>query len=127
MTPEQALEELGRRKHDQEVLSLNDEACRLMSAGDYENARAKLGKAIQLNPGYPIAHVNLAASYMEQGRWSEAIPCLERAIAIDPTVEGGAGALAQCRAKAISSKPTAPSSQRTKAAPASRKWWQFWK
>lgn len=96
MTPEQALQVIESRKHDKEVLSLNDEAYRLMVAGDYETGRIMLKKAIELNPRYPTARLNLGASYYMQGLWTEAISWLESAIEMVPDAKG-AEALKECR------------------------------
>ncbi len=100
MSANDALAHLSRRKHDGEVVRLNDEACELMNAGKYDEARSKLKQALDLNPEYPTGWVNMGASYMEQERWAEAIPHLERAITLHPEVEGAAPALEQCREKA---------------------------
>jgi tetratricopeptide (TPR) repeat protein len=142
MSPEQALEMLESRKHDDEVLALNEEACQLLMAGNFDEAREKLEKAIRLNPRYPMAKMNLGASYSLQGRWREAIPWLEEALDMDPNLEGATEALEQCRQNVQTSLEeivdtsedksgqniTAPIETSSKIdLRESKKWWQFWK
>lgn len=52
--------------------------------GNAEESIACLEKALDIDPDYMEAHVNLAAALMRSGKIDKAVPHLERAIELDP-------------------------------------------
>ncbi len=58
-------------------------ACFLATHGS-EMAVAEYREAIQLDPGYPDAHLNLGLTYADQGKIEEALEELQVAVDLDP-------------------------------------------
>ena len=56
----------------------------LLAAGDLHAARDAFAEAVRLNPGSAANHVNLAYALQQTGAEAEALPHLQRAVAIDP-------------------------------------------
>lgn len=54
----------------------------------YAEAAAHFRKATELDPGFPSAHVNLGAMLIKLGRPEEALPVLQRSLALRPTASG---------------------------------------
>lgn len=52
--------------------------------GDIENSLAHLQKAVEIDPEFTEAYVNLGARYMELKRFDDAQATLEKAVSIDP-------------------------------------------
>ena len=65
----------------QEYLQLGMQA---LGAGDFETAEVRFRRAVELQPGNPAAHADLAVALMYQERWEEAREHLERAKEIEP-------------------------------------------
>jgi len=73
------------RNHLAEATVGND----LMEAGQYEEAREHLVRALQINPGYQVTYTLLGNLYTKLGRFEEAEPMFKQAIEISPNyVEG---------------------------------------
>jgi tetratricopeptide (TPR) repeat protein len=74
--------------------------------GHYVQAEEDLRKAIAINPLNATAHANMGDIFRRQGRYAQAIPWFERALELDPGIEGAAVALAHVRGE-ISTKARA--------------------
>lgn len=74
-----------------------DEGAALYMAGDQQGAIRKLHEALGVNPRSAMANFNMGYILLQQGKPADAVPWLEKALAIDPNIEGGPGALAEAR------------------------------
>lgn len=66
----------------------------LRAQGRGEEAALELEKALRLHPGYTEAWMRLAMTYGESGQTARALPCLDKALALDarnPVLRFGAG------------------------------------
>jgi tetratricopeptide (TPR) repeat protein len=75
-----------------------DRSAQLFQAGRYPEAIAELQAAIKVNPMNAVAHGNMGCVLLKQGKTSEAIPWLEKALQLDPNIEGVPAELAQAKA-----------------------------
>ncbi len=91
-----------------------DRSAQLFLQDRLEEAIAELQAALQVAPLNPTAHGNMGAVLMKQGKPEEAIPWFEKALELNPGIEGGAAALAQART-AAGAKPAATESSPTEA------------
>ena len=78
----------------------NDSGGRLMMQGHYAEGEKEFRQAIEANPLNATAHSNLGVALYKQGRLEEAIPWLEKALSINPRLDGVPLALAQYKAEA---------------------------
>lgn len=83
-----------------EARALVDESMVFMQQGRFADAERVLKRAQELNPYNACAFGNMGGVQFLQNRFSQAIPWLEKALALDPTLEGIAGHLATARQKA---------------------------
>ncbi len=60
-----------------------ERACKAKDKGRPEESVAHLEKALEIDPDYMEAHVNLAAALLRKGQVGDAVPHLERAIELD--------------------------------------------
>jgi ankyrin repeat protein len=97
MSGDEALTFLGGLKTQAEARDLVNEGFRLFQGGDLSGAEVKLKEAIALNPNNAVAHVNIGAIYFQRRLFKDAIPWLEKALALDPNVEGAGDCLKDCR------------------------------
>lgn len=67
-----------------EAIKRNNFGAELSKQGRLEEAVVELQSAIQADPGYATAHLNLAYAYDRLGRADEAIAAYQKAIALDP-------------------------------------------
>lgn len=88
-----------------------DRSAQLYLQNRFDDAITELQAALKIAPLNPNAHGNMGAILMKQGKPEEAIPYIEKALELNPAIEGGAAALAQAEA-AVRPKPaaTAPAS-----------------
>jgi adenylate cyclase len=63
----------------------SDVADPLYHQGNYEAAKEQCGKALELDPGFVVAHIRLGIIDFEAGKFTEAIAELEKARAMDPS------------------------------------------
>ncbi|HXG01995.1 MAG TPA: tetratricopeptide repeat protein, partial [Candidatus Binatia bacterium] len=56
-----------------------------LQLGRLEEARLRFEKAVELDPNFAEAHMNLGVALAEAGRWEEAVPAYRRALAL-PTL-----------------------------------------
>lgn len=82
------LELLKSRKSQEEARDSVDEGARLLQQGDLQGARDAFEKALKINPNNPVAHSNLGALLCKMGSPGEGIPHLEKALDLDPRIEG---------------------------------------
>jgi len=75
-----------------------DRAAQLYAQGRFEDAIAELQIALRIDPVNPVAHGNMGAVLLGQGKPKEAIPWLEKALELHPTLEGVPAALARAKA-----------------------------
>jgi len=91
-------------KNKAEARDLVNEGFRLLQAGDLSGAEGKFKEAIAKNPSNAVAHGNIGCVYFRRGQHRNAIPWFEKALAIDPHVEGIPDLLKQCRDSSQPSK-----------------------
>lgn len=103
----------SREVHEvREVLAQRARIARM--GGDHAQQLAVLQQLIDLEPGNAYAHANLALALMSQGRESEALPHLQRA------VELGRGSLTEAQLRSAGRRPDqSPALRRGAAAAAS--------
>lgn len=95
--PEELQEILNRQA---EARAIVDQSVGLMQAGKYKEAEVILTRAQKINPYNANAFGNLGGVYFLQGQYAEAVPWLEKALALDPTLENIPERLADARQKA---------------------------
>lgn len=78
---------------------LVDQSMVLMQQSRFQEAEDVLRRAQGINPYNACAFGNLGGVYFTQERFAESIPWLEKALTIDPVLEGIPQALAQARQK----------------------------
>ncbi|QDS97822.1 tetratricopeptide repeat protein [Adhaeretor mobilis] len=66
------------------LTQLYDEADSLKMAGDLDGAVGKLNEALELDPGYTLAHSALAVILQRQGKHDEAITHAEKVTELAP-------------------------------------------
>jgi len=97
------------REKQTEAARRVDLSVSLNEKGKYSEAERELKEAIKLNPFNATAHGNLGAIFLKQGKPKEAILWLEKALNLNPKLEGVTEALAQARTeiklKTIESTP----------------------
>ena len=86
-------------------------------AKQYDNATAELQQAIDINPFNANAYSNIGCILIEQGDIHKAVPWLEKALEINPYLEGVSEMLQQIKTLA-----TIPEMRCVQ-----ERWWQFWK
>ena len=67
------------------AILLNQEGILYLKTGNTASASSSFQKAMETDPGNTAAYNNLAALYLSQKQWQQAIGLLEKAKAIDPT------------------------------------------
>lgn len=89
-----------------EILLLQQKAAQFVTYGDelikqgrYAEAERNLKKAIELNPFNETAYANMGGVFFFQKQYGKAIPWFEKALNINPRIEGVPEALAQARAE----------------------------
>ncbi len=116
LSAQDALSALDAMQSQAEAAQHVDRSVQLILQGRYAEAESELKNAIKINPMNATAHGNMGSVFLRQGRPEEAIPWLEKALELNPRLEGVPEALAQARA-AVKPKPPA----------SGKKWWEFWK
>lgn len=76
---------------------LVDQSVKLIMESKYKKAEKVLKKAIEINPYNATAHGNMGGIFLRQGRPKEAIPWLEKALELNPNIEGVPEALQQAK------------------------------
>lgn len=111
-SPEEALKVLDSLKGQAAARDVVDEGSRLFQQGDLKGARAAFEKAIRQNPNNAVAHSNLGVLLCKMSQPADGIPHLEKALDLDPRIEGTADFLAAAKrdARTAENKP----------------WWKFW-
>src|SRR5687768_12128949 len=66
----------------------NQQAIRLIGENNFADAISRLEKAIQLDPAYADAHMNIGTAYFLLGQPQTALVHLQRGIELDPVHEG---------------------------------------
>jgi tetratricopeptide (TPR) repeat protein/DNA-directed RNA polymerase subunit RPC12/RpoP len=100
-----------------EARALVDQSMPLMQQGRFAEAETILRRAQEINPYNACAFGNMGGVFFLQEKFAEAIPWLEKALSLDPTLEGIPGHLATAK----------QNTRHTKVAGSDKKWWQFWK
>ena len=95
-----ALSRVDAMQKQIEAREHNDRGGQLMMQGRYAAAAKEFRRAIEANPLNATAHSNLGLALYKQRRLKEAISWLEKALAIDPRLEGVPEALVQYKAEA---------------------------
>ncbi len=73
-----------QHKVPKQARKLFEKAAKATKKGDNDEAIRCLKEALEIDPEYMEAHVNLAARLMHKNQVDEAVPHLERAIELDP-------------------------------------------
>ena len=68
----------------EEAIKRNNFGAELLKQGRLEEAIAEFQRAVELDPAYAAAHLNLAYAYERSGRVEEAIAGYRKALALDP-------------------------------------------
>ena len=68
--------------------------------GDPKGAIKKLREALAINPKSAMANFNMGYILLEQGKAKDALPWLEKALEINPAIEGGPVSLARAKEEA---------------------------
>lgn len=76
---------------------LVNEGLHLFREGKYAEAEAKYKQAIETFPENEVAHGNMGHVLLKQGKIEEAIPWLEKALQLDPHLDGVPETLKQAR------------------------------
>jgi tetratricopeptide (TPR) repeat protein len=129
MSGDEALRFLDGYEKGLGARDLVNEGAQLFMAGDYAGAEAKFKEAIAQNPGNAVAHGNIGNIHFKQRQYEKAVPWLEKALALDPTLNGAPECLRECRAQMSrvgAASPKAPSPVAQKPKTSGRKWWKFW-
>ena len=129
-TAEDALSLLDTMKGQYKGKEHVDRSAQLYAQGRFGEAMSELQADLKIAPMNPTAHGNMGAVLLKQGKPKEAIQWLEKALELNPNLEGVPAALAQAKAAVTqkSGKRPAASPQGTSTLPpAVKKWWQFWK
>jgi tetratricopeptide (TPR) repeat protein len=82
-----------------------DRSAQFYAAGRFTEAIRELEAALKVDPMNATAHGNMGAVLLKQGKTGEAIQWLEKALTLNPNLEGVPAALAQARASNQSRKP----------------------
>ena len=82
-----------------EAAKLVDKSVILINAGKYNEAEKVLKEAIDINPYNATAHANMGGVFHRQRRLKEAVPWLEKAIELNPYIEGVPDALQEVRSQ----------------------------
>ena len=106
---------------------LVNEGATLFLAGKYNEAEIKFKEAISLNPNNAVAHANIGNIYFKRKQFNEAILWLEKALTLDPKIDGVTECLVECRKQNFSSSTSNAKTVKDKSIAKSKKWWQFWK
>ena len=94
---EDALSALDTIKHQSEAAQHVDKSAELFITGRFEEAKKELETALKLNPMNPTAHGNMGVILLKQGKAKEAIPWLEKALQLNPDLEGIPQALSEAK------------------------------
>jgi tetratricopeptide (TPR) repeat protein len=54
---------------------------------DFQKAEAEFRASLEYAPNEALGYSNLGSALMEQGKWQDAIPVLEKAVAINPRLQ----------------------------------------
>ena len=73
--------------HDIATKQFNDAGFRLFSASDFAGAETQFRNAIRMNPRGAVEFCNLGAALIAQRKFEEAIPALQLAIVLDPSLQ----------------------------------------
>lgn len=95
---EEALPMLDAMKKQAEAARLVDQGARSIMTGAYDEAEGTLTAALAINPMNATAHGNMGAIHLRRGRPDAAIPWLEKALELNPGLEGIPQALSEARA-----------------------------
>jgi hypothetical protein len=95
----EALTMLGGIQKQAEAACLVDQGAQLIMTEAYDEAEKALTAALAINPMNATAHGNMGAIHLRRGRPDKAIPWLEKALELNPRIEGIPQALAEARAR----------------------------
>jgi len=87
----------------------------LFKQGRFAEAESLYRKATKVSPENAVAHSNLGHVLLKQGKVEEAIPCLEKAPALDPHIEGVPQVLKDARLVLENKKASLTDSQITQS------------
>jgi len=87
-----------------EASTLVDKSVKLIMSGKFTEAEKVLKKAIVINPFNATAHSNMGGVFDRQGRFKEAIPWFEKALDLNPHLEGVPQALQKAKDQVNKSK-----------------------
>ena len=93
----------------------NDLGGQLFQQGHYAEAEAECKKAVEANPYNATAYSNVGFAISKQGRLEESIPWLEKALSINPRLEGASEGLVKIKAEIARKKKTPGMSQKSQA------------
>lgn len=115
----------------QEEARLVDQGARSIMAGAYDEAEQALAAALVINPLKATAHGNMGAIHLRRGQPNSAIPWLEKALELNPRLEGIPQALAAARAArpagTAADTPSANKTPRPKPLSPFSSWRSFWR
>lgn len=97
MTGEEALSYLDSMQKLGQSGELVNQGVQLFLQGRFTEAESLYRKAAEISPENAVAHGNLGHALMKQGRVEEAIPWMEKALELDPALEGVPQALKDAR------------------------------
>jgi tetratricopeptide (TPR) repeat protein len=70
----------GQSPAEQDLLKMQVKSYDLLEAGKIDQARELFAEILQKDPGNPLALNNLGALLVKQGKYEEALACLEQAL-----------------------------------------------
>ncbi|MGA2457032.1 MAG: tetratricopeptide repeat protein [Terriglobales bacterium] len=109
MTGDEGLKFLDGLQSQRDARDLVNEGAALFQAGDYSAAEDKFKQAIKANPKNEVAHANIGNIYFKRKHYDEAVPWLEKALALNPDVQGVRECIRECKARTLVGPPTNPS------------------
>lgn len=87
---------------------LVNDGARLFQEGDFDGAELKYKEALATDPQNAVARCNIGHIYFKKKQFAAAIPWLEKALVLDPSINGATECLRACKVevnKTQSSKP----------------------
>lgn len=81
LTPGQ---QLRKSQADQKALTYLDKGIELFNMGDFPAAIREFEKSVELSPGLPEAHQNLASAHFRAGSYQAAVDAAQKALELNP-------------------------------------------
>jgi tetratricopeptide (TPR) repeat protein len=94
----------------QEAWALDAKGAELFFQGNLQEAEKLFMKALQLNPRLAETHGNMGHVLQKRGMYAQAVPWLEKALSLNPHLDGVPDALDFCR-RAAREKATPPAQE----------------